>query len=157
MTIHQCNLSVSIEDVRQLYRRHFPGVAAALEGTLLAGLTAPDVAFGQGTVSLSAKKRVPLLGELTAAVRVRPSAAADGHTLRLTLEKIVAGPLETGTLANLVMSRIGTAIAAIPGCRVDGNALLVDLAALTAAKGVELGGCVTAVDMLPDAIAISVA
>lgn len=157
MTIHRCNLSVSLEDVRRLYRRYFPGVAAALEGTLMAGLTAPDVAFGQGVVSLSAKKRVPLLGELTAAIRVRPAAADDGHTLRLTIEKIVAGPLETGTLAKLLMPRIGTAIAAIPGCRVDGTDLLIDLAVLTAAKGVELGGRVTAVEMLSDAIAISVA
>lgn len=43
MTIHQCNLSVSIEDVRQLYRRHFPGMAAALEGTLLPGAIAISV------------------------------------------------------------------------------------------------------------------
>ena len=157
MTLHQCNISVSLEDVRKLYLRHFPGVVAALEGTLMSGLTSPDVSFGDGIISLSAKKRVPLLGDLTAAVRVRPSTAEDGHTLRLTIERIAAGPLETGTLAKLVMSKIGTAVAAIPGCRVDGNDLLVDLAALTAAKGVELGGRIAAVDMLPGAIAISVA
>lgn len=157
MTLHQCNLSVSLDDIRQLYLRHFPDVATALEGTLMAGLTSPDVSFGQGVISLSAKKRVPLLGELTAVAKVRPSAAADGHTLRLTLEKVAAGPLETGTLAKLVMSKLGTTVSALPGCRVEGNGLLVDLAALAAAKGVQLGGRIAAVDMLPDAIAISVA
>ena len=157
MTLHQCNLSVSLDDIRQLYLRHFPGVATALEGTLMAGLTSPDVFFGQGVISLSAKKHVPLLGELTAAAKVRPSAAADGHTLRLTLEKVAAGPLETGTLAKLVMSKLGTTVSALPGCRVEGNDLLVDLAVLTAAKGIKLGGRITAVDMLTDAIAISVA
>ena len=157
MTLHQCNLSVSLADVRKLYLHYFPMMAAALEGTLMSGLTAPDVSFEQGVIALSARKKVPLLGELTASAKVRPSAATDGHTLKLSLEKVAAGPLATGTFAKLVMSKLGTAVSAIPGCRVEGNDLLVDLATLTAAKGIELSGRITAVNMLPNEVAISVA
>lgn len=157
MTLHQCNISVSIDDVRKICLQHFAAVSAALCGTLLSGLNSPEVSFEQGLVSLSAKKKVPLLGELSVSAKVRPGIAADGHSLRLTLEKVAAGPLETGTLSRLIMSKVSERVSTIPGCRVDGSDLLINLRSVVATKGVDLVGRITSVNMLSNAIAISVA
>jgi hypothetical protein len=157
MTLHQCNISVSIDDVRKICLQHFAAVSTALCGTLLSGLNSPEVTFEQGLVSLSAKKKVPLLGELSVSAKVRPGIAADGQSLRLTLEKVAAGPLETGTLSRLIMSKVSERVSTIPECRVDGGDLLINLRSVVATKGVELVGRITSVNMLPNAIAISVA
>lgn len=157
MTLHQCNISVSIDDVRKIYLHHFADVSAALGGTLLSGLTSPEVSFEQGLVSLSAKKKVPLFGEFSVSAKVRPAIAPDGRSLCLALEKIAAGPLETGSLSKLIMSKVSEQVSSIPGCRVDGGNLLVNLREIVATKGVELVGRIVSVNMLSNAIAISVA
>ena len=156
MTLHQCNLTVSIDDVRKIYLHHFANVSAALGGSLLSGLTSPEVEFEQGLVSLSAKKKVPILGEFIVSAKVRPGIAADGHSLCLTLEKIAAGPLKTGSLSALIMSKVSEQVSTIPGCRVDGCNLLVDLREIVATKGVDLVGRIATVNMVSNAIAISV-
>ena len=88
MTLHQCNISVSIDDVRKICLQHFAAVSTALCGTLLSGLNSPEVAFEQGLVSLSAKKKVPLLGDSPFRPRCAPALPQMGNPCASRLKRL---------------------------------------------------------------------
>ena len=156
MNIHRCNFSVSIDDARLIWRRYFPTVVASLEGTLLSGMTSPDVRFEDGLVVLMAKKKVLFLGETAVSVVVRVSAGADGRTVRAVPEKVGAGPIATGFAIKHVMAALGRKIADVSGLKVDGDAVMVDVGEVLSGMGIALDGRISSVEVLADKIEMAV-